>query len=232
MRPLFLLLVLLNLLYALWQLQDGVADQALLEQADRPLANGLPDADSGPPAEPPPLHSSDRVHVPEPVVGTVLCVSLGSFGERARAEQLRQRLLALGMDAEVLSKPVIGPTQFWLVLPVAGPRSAAVAKLGELQGRGIDSFLITEGPFAGHVSLGVFSVQDQALARLAQLRDAGYPARIESVDKSRREYVVQVDSEARRLVDQAVLARLREGFPQLQHQYLPCRAIAARAGIP
>ena len=219
MRALFLLLVLLNLLYALWQLQDGVTDQALLEQADSTLASGLPDAAPAPRLPAAPAPAAAQVPVPEPAAGTVLCVSLGSFTERGTAEQLRQRLLALGMASQVLAKPVTGKAQYWLVLSVAGPRSAAVAKLGELQGRGIDSFLITEGPFAGHLSLGAFDIEDQARARLAQLRDAGYSARLESVDRSRSEYVVQVDSEARRLIDQAVLARLREGFPQLQHQF-------------
>ncbi len=231
MRSLFLLLVLLNILYALWQLQDGAADRALRDQADRPLEQRLIFQEDLDPAKPR-MAGQQAQQTQQSASGTVLCVSLGSFEARERAEQLRQRMLALGIGSDVVVREVAGSTDYWLIHPVSGGRSVALAKLSELQRSGIDSFLITQGALANNLSLGAFAREDYAQARLAQLRDQGYPVRLEPVEKTGREYLVQVHSEARRLVDQALLGRLRESFPQLQHQYLPCRAVAAAASIP
>ena len=63
-------------------------------------------------------------------------------------------------------------------------------------------------------------------ARQAQLEVMGYAVRVERQDKGKAEYRVQVDSAARRLIDQSLLARLRESFPGLQHQFLPCQSVA------
>lgn len=228
MRSLFLLLLLLNILYALWQLQDGIADRAWLAQADKPLEPRQLGMQSNP--ENPEKGLSSVAPVPEP--GTVLCVSLGSFPERARAEQLRQRMMALGIGSDLVVREVAGTVDFWLVLSVTGGRSVALAKLADLQEQGVDSFLITQGALANNLSLGVFGREDYAQARLVQLRDMGYQVRLEPVEKLGREHLVQVHSEDRRLVDQSLLTRLRETFPQLQHQYLPCRAVAEGRSSP
>lgn len=227
MRSVFLLLLLLNILYALWQLQDGIADRALRSQADQSLA-------SRPRIDTPPATNVASTPV-EPVesngADTVLCVGLGNFPERQRAEQLRQRLLALGIGSDVVEREIAGSLDFWLVLPVAGGRSVALAKLAELQEKGLDSFLITQGPLENSLSLGVFGREDYARARLVQLRDQGVQVRLEPVEKLGRDYLVQIHSDARRLADQSLLARLRETFPQLQHQYLPCRPVAPEISI-
>lgn len=228
MRSVFLLLLLLNILYALWQLQDGMAERALRDQADRPLEQRLVFQEGIGSSEP----GTPEQSIEQSANGTVLCVSLGGFEERGRAEQLRQRMLALGIGSDVVPREVAGSVDYWLIHPVSGGRSVALARLSDLQEGGVDSFLITQGPLANNLSLGVFGREDYAQARLAQLRDQGYPVRLEPVEKRGREYLVQVHSDARRLVDQALLGRLRESFPQLQHQYLPCRAVAAEASIP
>lgn len=217
MRSVFLFLLLLNVLYALWQLQDDRAVQSLYEVADQPLEQ-LP---AGPNA------ASLR---PEPVarqeVRAGLCVHLGVFATREKAEQLRQRLLALSVGSEVITRDVADTLDYWLVMPVGGGRSEAVSRLNLLQGQGVDSFLITQGPLAGNISLGVFSREDYALARQAQLEALGYQVDIEMLEKTTSQYLVQVDEQARRLVDQSMLARLRESFPELQHQFDPCQAVA------
>lgn len=123
MRSLFLLLLLLNILYALWQLQDGIADRALLTQADQPLERRLPGMQSGTEAGEQGLAPAAEPATP----GTVLCVSLGSFPERARAEQLRQRMMALGIGSDLVVREVAGSLDFWLVLPVTGGRPVALA---------------------------------------------------------------------------------------------------------
>ena len=101
-----------------------------------------------------------------------------------------------------------------------------------LQERGIDSFVITRGALAGHLSLGVFSQRDYAAARKAQLEAEGYDVRVEAVEKTREQYRLQVPPSGRRLLDQAMLSRLRTDFPAMQHQYQACAGIAKGANIP
>lgn len=219
MRSVFLFLLLLNVLYALWQLQDDRAVQSLYEAADEPLEQ-LPASTVGQPQ----LVAGGRVSEREARAG--LCVNLGVFPSPEKAEQVRQRLLALSVKSEVISRDVADTLDYWLVLPVRGGRSEAVSRLNLLQGQGVDSFLITQGPLAGNISLGVFSREDYALARQAQLQALGYQVDVEMLEKTSSEYLVQVDAQARRLVDQSMLARLRESFPDLQHQFDPCQAVA------
>lgn len=220
MRSLFLFLLLLNVLYGLWQLQDGLADKSLYESADRALEQL--------PAGQPVVQESDvtQTAAQQSPPTTILCVNLGVFEVRSEADQLRQRLLALSIQSSVISRDVVGSADYWLVMAVQGGQANAMQRLSELQGAGIDSFVITQGPLANNISLGVFSREDYALARQAQLEVMDYAVRVERQDKGKAEYRVQVDSAARRLIDQALLARLRESFPGLQHQFLPCQTVA------
>lgn len=221
MRFVFLFLLLLNILYALWQLQDGNAVESLYEAADQALER-TPGTDG--------RRDADEETV-VPIVGegrpaTVLCVSLGVFASEPQAEQLRQRLLALSIQSAVVSRNIVDSQQFSLIMLVQGGQEEAMQRLSQLQDDGIDSFIITLGPLANNLSLGVFSREDHALARQVQLEAMGYSVRMQSQETSRSEYLVQVDSAARRLFDKPLLAGLRGSFPALQQQFLPCQAVA------
>jgi hypothetical protein len=221
MRSVFLFLLLLNVLYALWQLQDDKAVQTLYDAADTPLQELDVVAKSSPA-----MRERQDAELRPVQVATSLCVNLGVFESRVEAEQLRQRLLALSVESGVIARDVPGVLDYWLVYPVRGGESVALSRLGLLQAEGVDSFLITRGDLAGNISLGVFAREDYAMARQAQLQAMGYQAEIEVQEKVTSEYLVQVDAGARRLVDQPMLARLRESFPGLQHQFDPCQTVA------
>lgn len=218
MRWVFLFLLLLNVLYALWQLQDDRAVQALYDSADVPLE--ILASEGGDES----LVRQERGA--SAVSSASLCVNLGAFKASEKAEQLRQRLLALSIQSKVISREVADTLDYWLIFPVQGGSSEGIQRLKLLQAQGIDSFLISQGPLAGNISLGVFSREDYALARQAQLQAEGYGVEVEALEKVSVEYLVQVDADARRLVDQSMLARMRESFPGLQHQFDPCDAVA------
>ncbi|WP_394244966.1 SPOR domain-containing protein [Halopseudomonas laoshanensis] len=223
MRFLFLFLLLLNILYGLWQLQDGNADESLYQAADQALEQ-LPVAEATIEESESEVEATPSIEERQP--STVLCVNLGVFNVRPEAEQLRQRLLALSIESEVISREVPGSQDYWLVMPVQGGQVEALQRLSTLQSEGIDSFIITQGALANNISLGVFRREDYALARQAQLEAMGHSVRVERQESVSSEYLVQVDSAARRLVDQSLLAGLRKSFPALQHQFLPCKSIA------
>jgi len=238
MRSLFLFLLLLNVLYALWQWQVGgwqvpATAGPVLEQPFRVTDSTVSDAA--------PLIQRDEARsglqsateFVTPVESTpALCVMLGTFANRAEADQLRQRLLALDVAAELVAREEVTTTDYWLVMAVSGGSKGALARLSALQERGVDSFLITRGDLAGNLSLGVFSQHDYAAARQAQLATEGYQVEIKAVEKTREQYLLQVPPRSRRLLDQAMLTRLRADFPSMQHQYQACDGVAKGSDIP
>ncbi|GGJ09845.1 hypothetical protein [Halopseudomonas pertucinogena] len=229
MKYVFLTLLLLNILYALWQLQ--VVTPTPEEGLHAPIA-GVESLSS--------IESRGQVEGREgapqasevPAVASALCVTLGRFGSAVEAEKLRQRLLVLGVAAELKTREVVVGTDYWLVMPVVGGERHAVLQLSALQEQGVDGFLISRGELAGQLSLGLFAREEYAQLRREQLRELGHEVDLHALSKTEQQYVVEVDSKARRLVDQAMLSRLRVDFPALQHQYQPCSGVANGAGIP
>ena len=220
MRYLLLSLLLLNLLYALWQLQGQPAPVI-------PLADSMrSDTSVGSSS------ASSRDSFAEPRGSAALCVTLGRFAAVTDAGLLRQRLLVLDIDSRVLERDTVVGAEYWLVLPVVGGERHAVIQLSALQEQGIDSFLITRGELAGNLSLGVFVQEDNARARQEQLSGLGQDVRLHALSKRAPEFVVEVASQARRLVDQALLSRLRQDFPGLQHRYEACSGVANSAHMP
>lgn len=214
MKSIFLCLLLLNILYGLWQLQDRSAERALREVADQTLEEGLPVV----PAD------AEVIPLVPPVreAAAPLCINFGTFSREVRAEQLLQRLLALGIQSSVIEREIPGEPDFWVVMDIEGGRREALAQITILQDRDVESYLITEGPLADNVSFGIFESEEEAASRQAELGNEGYPARVQRVNQTNIEYLVQVAQEARRLVDQALLTRLQVDFPELQQQYQVC----------
>lgn len=221
MKYAFLTLLLLNILYALWQWQERVPE------AGPPASKTAEQAAAAPsPAVAEPQLPSSQSLAP------ALCVTLGRFATAGEAQQLRQRLLVLDIAAEVRPREVVMGTDYWLVMPVVGGERHAVLQLSALQEQGVDSFLITQGEMAGQLSLGVFQRQDHAELRREQLQAQGHDAQVHALSRKERQYVVEVGGASRRLVDQALLSRLRADFPSLQHQYQPCSPVAIEEQIP
>lgn len=221
MKYLFLSLFLLNVLYALWQLQvrrpsvEAVAAGPMVAEVERGAAV-----------------ESRAVLAPERVQEAGLCVSLGGFESAGEAEQLRQRLLVLGVAAQVKSSDVVVGTDYWLVMPVIGGERHAVLQLSALQEQGLDSFLITRGELAGQLAMGVFAKEDYARLRREELQSMGHDVSMHSLSKTEQQFLVEVGSQSRRLLDQAMLSRLREDFPFMQHQYQSCSGVANGLEIP
>lgn len=214
MKPVFLCLLLLNILYGLWQLQDRSAERALRDAADQPLEQGLLSGSA----------STDVIPLVPPVreAAAPLCINFGTFSRVVRAEQLLQRLLALGIQSVVIEREVPAESDFWVVMDIEGGRREALAQITILQDRDVDSYLITEGPLADNVSFGIFDSEEEAANRRGELEREGFSARVQRVEQMNIEYRVQVDQGARRLVDEALLSRLQVDFPELQQQYQVC----------
>ena len=78
----------------------------------------------------------------------------------------------------------------------------------------------------------MFAREDNAQLRREQLQELGHQVEVHALSKKEQQFVIEVGSEARRLVDQGMLSRLRADFPSLQHQYRSCTGVANSVGIP
>ena len=156
-----------------------------------------------------------------------LCPHLGGYEHKDRAMLLEQRLL--GMDISV--KQVVISAEFskdyWVYLPPFGSRDAALRQLKELEARGIDSYLVTQGDLGNGISLGIFSGQELAVGLLERMRAMGYGAELRELVRERREYWVRVLGSARALIGDELIEGLARDFPGLRRQMLPCEDLLA-----
>lgn len=222
MRWIFLLLVALNIFYFVWTQQqplsigDGAASFVLADGPKRNLS-----LVSEQQATSPARSAADT--------GEGMCLHLGGFEQEERATALAQRLLSLDIQAQQSAIRVEFAKDHWVYLPPFGSRDAALRQLRELQARGIDSYLVTEGDLQNGISLGIFSVQGSAAALLERMRAMGYGAELRELVRERREYWVRVPPAASDLIGDELLGRLSANFPGLRRQRLPCtQSLATR----
>lgn len=106
-------------------------------------------------------------------------------------------LLERDFPADVRQVDVVAAPVFWVYLPPAATREAALRKLRELHARSIDSFVVSEGDFARAISLGSFQSKASAVGVQMRLKAAGYQAEIrEQVKDVQQTWVVLSEPEA------------------------------------
>ncbi len=208
MRAIFLLLVAANLALFAWSRHyaapDGAADpeparRQLKPESIRLLAGaelaGLPLLKPRP--------------VTETAQGTASggCTEWGGFSvaEAPRAEQV---LEPLALGARLSQRRSDEKAGWWVFIPPQGNRPGAQKKTAELKALGIEDYFILqeEGSMRWAVSLGVFSSEDAANARLEALRAKG----VRSAQTGERDAQVTKIWFQVRGADAALQAKLRE----------------------
>lgn len=170
MRWIFVGVVVLNLLFLGWHLArdpaDAGAPQVAAKATEYPARLELVgDAATGPAVAP----------VRLPVLPG--CPALGPLTE-ADGQRVAAALRAAGFETGSRVVEIKSARVFWVYLPPFADRPQAMRKLRELQARGVDSFLVTEGPGANAISLGSFTNRDSAVGLQSRLRSAGYAAEV------------------------------------------------------
>jgi hypothetical protein len=185
MRAFFLLLVAANLALFAWSryyaAPDGAADPEPLRRQVNPeairLLNG-PELAGLPALKPKAVteavqSTSAEGARPGPAAGGS-CVEWGGFSvaEAPRAEQV---LEPLALGARLSQRRSEEKAGWWVFIPPQGNRAAAMKKTAELKTLGVDDYFVIQedGNMRWAVSLGVFSSEDAAKARLEALRVRG-----------------------------------------------------------
>lgn len=152
-----------------------------------------------------------------------LCGMIGAFREQISARQVRDRLLALGVSAEIAEIPVTVRTDYWVHMGPYPSRERAMAVLRELQQKGVDSFLIGDGELANGISLGLFRQKASAEALLATRKAQGHQASLREIPRSVPELWVVI-KEGGGLAE-SVRNQLLSVAPGIEYRKNPCDAI-------
>lgn len=191
MRALFLLLVAANLAFFAWSryyaAPDGASDAEPARRQVKPESIRLlagPELAGLPLLKPRPVEEAAQSGSGDAARGASgdaarkaaggNCAEWGGFSV-AEAPRAEQTLEPLALGARLSQRRSEEKAGWWVFIPPQGNRPAAQKKTAELKALGIDDYFILqeENNMRWAVSLGVFSSEDAAKARLEALRAKG-----------------------------------------------------------
>jgi hypothetical protein len=120
-------------------------------------------------------------------VGIRRCYSVGPLADRIDAKHLKVRAEALGFSSELRGLTTGKSIEHWVYIPPQSNRQQSLRLLRELQGRGIDSYIITQGDLAEGISLGLFRNEASAQNLIQKMRDLDYKVVIKEVSRGEKE---------------------------------------------
>jgi hypothetical protein len=229
MRALFLLLVLANLLYFVYEhvTREGAEspieqlqiapDRIKLLKAAGQVAPEKPDRSKAAPGKAiPPALPKTAAAAP------AACMEWGFFAGPGvgRAEAA---LAKLELPAERIERVVADSSGYWVYLPPLKTKAEIDRKLGELKGFGVTEFFVVQdaGQWRNAISLGIFRTEEAAQAFLAKLKERGVRT---AVVARRANFLKQVAFHVREPND-ATVARLtiiQQEFPGSELKAGPC----------
>ncbi|MGK0459171.1 MAG: hypothetical protein ACJA0W_000002 [Candidatus Azotimanducaceae bacterium] len=117
------------------------------------------------------------------------CIAVGPFADVFSGQDALEQLAALDLSVDLKAVDVTtGESDFRLLIPPAPSAEVAFRKLRELQASDIDSYVITQGPQAMGISLGVFSTAMAAESLQDRLDALGYAGEIIKIERLARTY--------------------------------------------
>lgn len=157
-----------------------------------------------------------------------LCTQIGPFRAADTADQAMQQLLSSGISAQAKALKIRHGEDFWVLIPAMSGRDASLGLLRELDAQGVDAYLITEGDYAGGMSLGLFSQGELAAALQKRIADRGYGAQMEEIPRFREEHWLEISQNDTGLMSDALweVLQQRYGFAE-KHENLCGSGIAS-----
>ena len=185
MRWVFLSLVCLNLLVMVWFWRDqaGAVDVQDSRQQSSAVGSSLILLSELQRSE---LHyKTNRDN--KPSGREQRCYSVGPFKDENDAKFLGIRAEALGFESAMRSLATGGSIEHWVHIPPLSSRQQSLQLLRELQGRGVDSYIITQGELAEGISLGLFRNKQSAASLTAKMQGLDYDVVIKEVLRGEKE---------------------------------------------
>jgi hypothetical protein len=182
MRWVFLSLVCLNLLVMVWFWRDQAGLN--LEPVNEPEQKGeslvlLSELDRS--------EINYKEDKSETTQAASRCYSAGPLADGIDAKHLKVRAEALGFSSELRALTTGSSMEHWVHIPPQSNRQQSLRLLRELQGRGIDSYIITQGDLAEGISLGLFRNEASAQKLTQKMQDLDYNVVIKEVSRGEKE---------------------------------------------
>lgn len=171
--------------------------------------------------EPPP---APRVQEAEPET----CLALGVFDSTDESDFLVSALQSRGMEASAELLQSGTALTYRVYMPPFNADTAARQTLEQLQDKGIDSFIITSGELAGGISLGLFTVEDRAVALQETLAEQGFATSIQEIETARNELWVTIRGLSQALLEGSELLDLLDEGLDLEVIEKPCETLVSR----
>ncbi len=245
MRWIFIVLLMCNGIYFLWQnyLLQGDMPGAMVKPAAvgstevglvlLAEVEGIPAAQSEvvkPEASievaAPLAVNAGSLEAPEPA-DPGICWQIGPFKEEVSGKQVVSRLASLDIALQLEAIEIPGKPDYWVHLPPQVSRKAAIKLLRELQAKKIDSFLITEGDLANGISLGFFTEEVRANKVFEQRVKQGYGAQIKVVPRMYTELWAVFDTGEYGKFSDELWETIKEGNKGLERRKNYCDKIAS-----
>lgn len=160
-----------------------------------------------------------------------LCEMVGPFKDSAAAEDFTSRLSAIDIASSTKDLELPAGPGYWVYLKPAENRRAALRRLAELQARGIDSYVIPKGEVENGISLGMFSQENLAKARLAEMVAIGLEPYLDTIERTYRETWVMLNPGEERKMSNLTWDRVMEGLNHLERRQNFCLDVASQDNI-
>ncbi len=168
---------------------DGVAQLQLLSDVDGALEGSLvssvggSDGGQGAAVEDLPVEGATDNSVMGDD-GKQLCEMVGPFENVSAAKDFVGRLRAIEVQSAVEELELPSGIGFWVYLEPEINRESALRRLGELQSRGVDSYVIPKGDLENGISLGMFSKKELADGRISEMKRLGLSPNVKEIERS------------------------------------------------
>ena len=159
------------------------------------------------------------------------CLVVGPFSSADKADDMQQRLFSLGVASRERSDNETNEYDHWVHIPPLAGREAAIRLLRELQGQGIDSFVITQGELADGISLGLFSKEASANKVSSRLLQAGYETRIKRLARQPQTYWLELAAKQADKITEVMWENFADEYNGLKVLEKSCKGIASESPI-
>ncbi len=235
MRLIFVILIVLNALYAVYELflVSDTPRQAVVTRVNSIKPFKLFDE----------LNSDERtafdvllnpehdpvqesvVSVPDVTESRQQCWQIGPIKDIFTKNQVQNRLQSHAIDIEFKQVERSEGLDYWVYLGPFLSQKAALRELRHLQFNKIDSFWISKGELRNAVSLGIFKSQQRAIALQQRYIAKGYDVQIKAIAQTVREYwaILKADDG---LEERQGFKAFEKDFSSLETTKLLCKRLA------
>ena len=159
---------------------------------------------------------------PPEIVAVPVCIQLGGFDDEADATQAQARLAALDIASRITLAQKQVVKDYWVYLEPFKTFQDAKNELAELNLKGVDSFIFTEGDLKNGLSLGVYSLRENASTIFKKIEGLGYAPRIRESYQDMNTYFLLLTAEGTAFFNPGILETLQLRYPSLESQNSDC----------